>query len=73
MVKHILGMAFYQAFILFFFVFAGHLFVPELGDQAWSDELTGIPLELVKNHPNPKIQEWTGKYVVNGMVQGLDG
>lgn len=73
MVKHILGMALYQAFILFFFVFAGHLFIPELGDQAWSDELTGIPYEVVKNHANPKIREWTGKYVVNGMVQGLDG
>jgi magnesium-transporting ATPase (P-type) len=27
----------------------------------------------VKNHPNPKIREWDGKYVISGMVQGLDG
>ena len=31
MVKHILGMSIYQAIILFFFVFAGPLFIPELG------------------------------------------
>jgi magnesium-transporting ATPase (P-type) len=75
MVKHILGMSIFQAIILFTFVFAGPLFLPELGvGQPWDDEKVGFPLSLKLSHPNPKIAEdWTGEYVISGMVQGLDG
>ena len=68
-------MSIYQAIILFVFVFAGPQFIPELGAGAEYDgDLTGIPLKVVKNHPNPKVaDEWTGEYVISGMVQGLDG
>lgn len=75
MVKHILGMSLFQAVILFFFVFAGPLFIPELGpDAEWDDAKVGIPLEVKLSHPNPiYAEEWTGEYVISGMVQGLDG
>jgi len=75
MVKHILGMSMFQAIILFTFVFAGPLFLPELGvGQPWDDEKMGFSLALKESHPNPKIAEdWTGEYVISGMVQGLDG
>lgn len=75
MVKHILGMSMYQSIILFTFVFAGPLFIPELGKGvAWDNDLVGIDWELVQTHPNPKIRdEWKGEYVISGMVQGLDG
>jgi magnesium-transporting ATPase (P-type) len=73
MVKHILGMSIYQSIILFTFVFAGPLFIRELGDQPWDDSLIGFERSVVLSHPNPKISDWDGKYVVSGMVQGLDG
>lgn len=75
MVKHILGMSIYQAIILFVFVFAGPQFIPELGaGVAWDDAKIGFSEELKLSHPNPKIAEdWTGEYVISGMVQGLDG
>lgn len=73
MVKHILGISIFQAIVLFVFVFAGPLFIPELGDKEWTKETMGFERSLVASHPNPKIREWDGEYVVSGMVQGLDG
>lgn len=74
MVKHILGMSIYQAIILFTFVFAGDQFIKELNGKEWTEESMGFPKSALENHPNPKIRDnWTGEYVVSGMVQGLDG
>jgi len=34
----------------------------------------GFDKELLASHPNPKIRdEYTGEFVISGMVQGLDG
>ena len=61
MIKHILGQSLIQAFILFFFVFAAHLFVPEaiegpgigkgslgLGND---DESAGLTVAQIMTHP----------------------
>ena len=49
MVKHILGQALYQAVILFVFVFAGHLFIPEEAD--FTVEGLGFTKEFAESHP----------------------
>ena len=49
------------------------MFIKELGNQPWDAKLVGFEYSLVQSHPNEKIREWDGKYVISGMVQGLDG
>lgn len=66
MTKHILGMSFYQSIILFIFVFAGPSFIPEEPDDY-------ITPELIASHPSPEIRNWNGKYVISGMVKGING
>ena len=66
MCKHILGMAFYQCIILFYFVFNGPNFIPEEPDAY-------ITKDLIASHPIEEIRNWDGKYVLSGMVKGLDG
>jgi Ca2+ transporting ATPase len=84
MVKHILGQSLFQAFILFFFVFAAHLFVPEgvegpdnnicpTSGSCAAKEAIGLTNLQVAGHPVLAEQSWTGEYVMNGMVQGFDG
>jgi hypothetical protein len=54
MLKHILGQAFFQVIILFIFVFAGHLFIPEGVEGIHNlDPNLGITKDLVLTHPNP--------------------
>jgi len=83
MIKHILGQSLIQAFILFFFVFAGHLFVPESAEgpkggpfgTGNTNNSTGLTLEQIASHPlygTPDFS-WEGDYVMNGMVQGFSG
>ena len=71
MVKHILGMSIFQAVVMFTFVFAGHLFIPETAE--FTKESIGFTRDLVESHPNDAYKDWDGKLIITGMVQGLDG
>lgn len=66
MTKHILGQAFFQAIILFFFVFGAHTFVPE-------DPETAIISEYFAEHPTEKYRDWDQNLVFSGIVQAIDG
>jgi Ca2+ transporting ATPase len=70
MLKHILGQSLFQAVILFIFVFAGHLFVPESieGIMAGNTDPTkGLTIAQVNAHPVSGF-EWSGEFICNGMV-----
>ena len=74
MMKHILGQAAFQAIILFIFVFAGHLFIPESYEGLGNiDPKIGIYKELIESHPQQYYREWDGEHVMNGMVQDFYG
>lgn len=72
MIKHILGQAIFQAFILFIFIFAGHKFVPEDVEGIKNDNPNvGLTKAHVQAHPNKNLG-WDGTYVMNGMVKGFE-
>lgn len=79
MIKHILGQSLYQAFILFFFVFGAHHFVPEgIEGPNNTDATLGLTGAQLATHPIDAFHPnntagWKGEYVMNGMVQGFDG
>jgi Ca2+ transporting ATPase len=74
MIKHILGQSLFQAFILFFFVFAGHLFVPEGVEGPNNfDASIGLTYNQIMSHSEATHREWDGVNVMNGMVQGFQG
>jgi Ca2+ transporting ATPase len=71
MVKHILGQAIFQALILFIFVFAGQLFVPEdqnMPPLKYTVEEDGKVLE--REHDISVIKN--GDYIMSGMLQNFD-
>lgn len=52
MMKHILGQSIFQAILLFVFVFAGHLFIPEgIEGPSNNDPALGITGDMIKAHP----------------------
>lgn len=74
MMKHILGQAFFQAVVLFVFVFAGPQFVPEgVEGPGNTDVKVGLTEEMVKAHPIEEYAQWTGEYVMSGMLKDFDG
>ena len=74
MVKHILGMSFYQSIILFVIVFGGHKFIQEGVEGPTNfDESKGLTGLQVANHTVDAYKNWDGQYVMNGMVRDFDG
>jgi magnesium-transporting ATPase (P-type) len=81
MVKHILGQSLFQAFILFFFVFGAHTFIPEsIEGYTNTDPSLGLTKDCLATHGIPEYKTYgIGKsktpaepyYVMNGMVQGF--
>lgn len=80
MVKHILGQAIYQSIILFVFVFAGHLFIPDGREgpmNVTNDLSVGITASgwanYLKKYPDSAYKDWDGGLVFNGMAKGFKG
>ena len=79
MVKHILGQAVFQSIVLFVFVFAGHMFIPEWQNGAGEGPLNlsstngNLYYDLIANHPTEELRTWTGEFVMNGMAKGFQG
>lgn len=76
MIKHILGMAIFQAIILFVLIFAGFTFFPEKVEGAYNvqnDPKLGITKAFAAKHPVKYWAEWKYDTVMNGMVRDFEG
>jgi len=73
MVKHILGQSFFQAIILFVFVFAGQKFIPEgIEGPTNIDANLGITATMLNKHQNEEVQGWSGEFVLMGLMKDFD-
>lgn len=64
----------FQAIVLFVFVFGGQNFIPEgIEGPTNTDPAIGITAYNITNHPVEAQREWTGEYVMNGMLKDFEG